>query len=194
MHYDRERVVQRMRKWEAYLNEHALPKWEELPALDLYMDQVVALINGYLGFLPKEVGMDAVVTAAAINNYVRKKIVPPPVKKRYSRIHLAYLLMICSLKQSVSISYVQQMIPVTLSEETVRTVYDQFVEQHRRTTLYFVEQVNRITPAILAEDKTDDQRLSNVVTAFAVVAGLSRMSTEKLLLMQEPESDNASAE
>ncbi len=194
MHYDRERVVQRMRKWEAYLNEHALPKWEELPALDLYMDQVVALINGYLGFLPKEVGMDAVVTAAAINNYVRKKIVPPPVKKRYSRIHLAYLLMICSLKQSVSISYVQQMIPVTLSEETVRTVYDQFVEQHRRTTLYFVEQVNRITPAILAEDKTDDQRLSNVVTAFAVVAGLSRMSTEKLLLMQEPESGNASAE
>lgn len=193
MHYDRERVVQRMRKWESYLNEHALPKWEELPALDLYMDQVVALINGYLGFLPKEVGMDAVVTAAAINNYVRKKIVPPPVKKRYSRIHLAYLLMICSLKQSVSISYVQQMIPVTLSEETVRTVYDQFVEQHRRTTLYFVEQVNRITPAILAEDKTDDQRLSNVVTAFAVVAGLSRMSTEKLLLMQEPESDNASA-
>ena len=193
MHYDRERVVQRMRKWESYLNEHALPKWEELPALDLYMDQVVALINGYLGFLPKEVGMDAVVTAAAINNYVRKKIVPPPVKKRYSRIHLAYLLMICSLKQGVSISYVQQMIPVTLSEETVRTVYDQFVEQHRRTTLYFVEQVNRITPAILAEDKTDDQRLSNVVTAFAVVAGLSRMSTEKLLLMQEPESDNASA-
>ena len=194
MHYDRERVVQRMRKWESYLNEHALPKWEELPALELYMDQVVALINSYLGFLPKEVGMDAVVTSAAVNNYVRKKIMPPPVKKRYSRVHLAYLLMICSLKQSVSISYVQQMIPVTLSEETVRTVYDQFVEQHRRTTLYFVEQVNRITPAILAEDKTDDQRLSNVVTAFAVVAGLSRMATEKLLLMQEPESDNASAE
>ena len=194
MHYDRERVVQRMRKWEAYLNEHALPKWEELPALELYMDQVVALINSYLGFLPKEVGMDAVVTSAAVNNYVRKKIMPPPVKKRYSRVHLAYLLMICSLKQSVSISYVQQMIPVTLTEAQVRDIYDRFVEQNRRTTLYFVEQVNTVTPAILAEDLTDDQRLSNVVTAFAVVSGLSRMATEKLLLMQEPESDNASAE
>ena len=53
MHYDRERVVQRMRKWETYLNEHALPSWDELPALDLYMDQVVALLNSYLGFLPK---------------------------------------------------------------------------------------------------------------------------------------------
>ena len=187
MHYDRDRVVRRMRAWESYLNDHALPRWEELPALDLYMDQVVSLINGYLGFLPKEVGMDAVVTAAAINNYVRKKIVPAPVKKRYSRIHLAYLLMICSLKQSVSISYIQQMIPLTLSEEQVRSVYDQFVEQHRRTTLHFVEQVNLVTPELLAQEKSVDERVSNVVTAFAVVAGLSRMATEKLLLMQEQE-------
>ncbi|MBO4929269.1 MAG: DUF1836 domain-containing protein [Clostridia bacterium] len=186
MHYDRERVVQRMRKWETYLNEHALPSWDELPALDLYMDQVVALLNSYLGFLPKEVGMDAVVTAAAVNNYVRKKIMPAPVKKRYSRIHLAYLLMICSLKQSVSISYIQQMLPPTLTEQQVQDVYNRFAEQQRRTTLYFVEQVNQQASRLLAESKTDDDGVNNIVTAFAVTASLSRMATEKLILMQEP--------
>lgn len=187
MHYDRERVVQRMRKWETYLNEHALPLWEELPSLDLYMDQVVALLNSYLGFLPKEVGMDAVVTAAAVNNYVRKKIMPAPVKKRYSRIHLAYLLMICSLKQSVSISYIQQMLPPTLTEQQVHDVYNRFAEQQRRTTLYFVEQVNQQASRLLAEGKTDDDGVNNIVTAFAVTASLSRMATEKLILMQERE-------
>ena len=186
MHYDRERVVQRMRKWETYLNEHTLPSWDELPALDLYMDQVVALLNSYLGFLPKEVGMDAVVTAAAVNNYVRKKIMPAPVKKRYSRIHLAYLLMICSLKQSVSISYIQQMLPPTLTEQQVQDVYNRFAEQQRRTTLYFVEQVNQQASRLLAESKTDDDGVNNIVTAFAVTASLSRMATEKLILMQEP--------
>lgn len=186
MHYDRERVVQRMRKWETYLNEHALPSWDELPALDLYMDQVVALLNSYLGFLPKEVGMDAVVTAAAVNNYVRKKIMPAPVKKRYSRIHLAYLLMICSLKQSVSISYIQQMLPPTLTEQQVHDVYNRFAEQQRHTTLYFVEQVNQQASRLLAEGKTDDDGVNNIVTAFAVTASLSRMATEKLILMQEP--------
>ena len=186
MHYDRERVVQRMRKWESYLNEHTLPSWDELPTLDLYMDQVVALINSYLGFLPKEVGMDAVVTAAAVNNYVRKKIMPAPVKKRYSRIHLAYLLMICSLKQSVSISYIQQMLPPTLTEQQVQDVYNRFAEQQRRTTLYFVEQVNQQASRLLAESKTDDDGVNNIVTAFAVTASLSRMATEKLILMQEP--------
>ena len=187
MHYDRDRVVQRMRKWETYLNEHALPLWEELPSLDLYMDQVVALLNSYLGFLPKEVGMDAVVTAAAVNNYVRKKIMPAPVKKRYSRIHLAYLLMICSLKQSVSISYIQQMLPPTLTEQQVHDVYNRFAEQQRRTTLYFVEQVNQQASRLLAEGKTDDDGVNNIVTAFAVTASLSRMATEKLILMQERE-------
>lgn len=189
MHYDRERVVLRMRKWEDYLREHALPSWEELPALELYMDQVVALLNSYLGFLPKEVGMDAVVTAAAVNNYVRKKIIPPPVKKRYSRIHLACLLMICSLKHSVNISYIQQMIPPTLTEAEIRDIYNAFVAQHRRTTLYFVEQVNRQASQILAEGVNDDAGVSNIATAFAVVSGLSRMATEKLILMQEP-TDN----
>lgn len=189
MHYDRERVVLRMRKWEDYLREHALPSWEELPALELYMDQVVALLNSYLGFLPKEVGMDAVVTAAAVNNYVRKKIIPPPVKKRYSRIHLACLLMICSLKHSVNISYIQQMIPHTLTEAEIRDIYNAFVAQHRRTTLYFVEQVNRQASQILAEGANDDAGVSNIATAFAVVSGLSRMATEKLILMQEP-TDN----
>ncbi len=186
MHYDRERVVQRMRKWETYLNEHALPLWDELPSLDLYMDQVVALLNSYLGFLPKEVGMDAAVTAAAVNNYVRKKIMPAPIKKRYSRVHLAYLLMICSLKQSVSISYIQQMLPPTLTEQQVHDVYNRFAEQHRRTTLYFVEQVNQQASRLLAEGKTDDDGVNNIVTAFAVTASLSRMAAEKLILMQEP--------
>ena len=150
------------------------------------MDQVVALLNSYLGFLPKEVGMDAVVTAAAVNNYVRKKIMPAPVKKRYSRIHLAYLLMICSLKQSVSISYIQQMLPPTLTEQQVQDVYNRFAEQQRRTTLYFVEQVNQQASRLLAESKTDDDGVNNIVTAFAVTASLSRMATEKLILMQEP--------
>lgn len=189
MHYDRERVVRRMRKWEDYLQEHALPSWEDLPTLELYMDQVVALLNSYLGFLPKEVGMDAVVTAAAVNNYVRKKIIPPPSKKRYSRIHLAYLLMLCSLKHSVSIAYIQQMIPLTLTEDEVHNIYNAFVAQHRRTTLYFVEQVNRQASQILAEGESDDAGVSNIATAFAVVSGLSRMATEKLILMQEPQNN-----
>ena len=55
--------------------------------------------------------------------------------------------------------------------------------------MYFVEQVNRQASQILAEGESDDAGVSNIATAFAVVSGLSRMATEKLILMQEP-TDN----
>ena len=82
MLYDQQLAAQKLRRWEDILKERALPSWEQFPALELYMDQVTSLLTEYLSFLPKEEGADSVVTAAAINNYVRKKIMPPPVKKR----------------------------------------------------------------------------------------------------------------
>lgn len=186
MHYDRERVVHKMRKWERHLTEHVLPTWEQLPALELYMDQVIALLTDYLSFLPKEDDPDAIVTAAAINNYVRKKVMPPPVKKRYSRIHLAYLVMICSLKHCVTIPYIQQMLPITLSEDEVHTVYNAFVARHRDTMLYFVEQMNQKGGKLLNEAETADQGVSDITISLAVISGLSRMSAETLILLQEP--------
>ena len=48
------------------------------------------------------------------------KVMPPPVKKRYSRVHLAYLVMICTLKQSLSISCIQRMLPEEHGEEAAR--------------------------------------------------------------------------
>ncbi len=188
MHYDRERVVQKMRQWESRLNDYALPTWEELPALELYMDQVIALLTDYLTFLPKEEGVDATITAAAINNYVRKKVMPPPTKKRYSRIHLAYLVMICSLKQCVNISYIQQMIPLTLTEEQVHSVYNEFVRYHRQTVLGYIDNMNRMVSTLLNEAETADRGVSNVATTLAVVSGLCRISAEALIRLQEPQS------
>ena len=72
-----------------------LPRWEELPDLELYMDQVLALTERYLGA--------GQITASMVNNYVKLGVVPPPVKKRYSRAHLARLLEVCALKASLPI-------------------------------------------------------------------------------------------
>ena len=190
MHYDRERVVQRMRKWEAYLKEHALPLWEELPQLDLYMDQVVALINSYLGFLPKEVGMDAVVTAAAINNYVRKKIVPAPIKKRYSRIHLAYLLMICTLKQTMTIAQIQKIIPVGLDEAQVQSLYSNYAARHARMSNDFIALVRRgARPVLDADNHSEDTPVENMVTSLALMSGYCRLLAEKIVELQDYTAD-----
>ena len=57
-----------------------LPRWEELPDLELYMDQVLSLMDRYLGDCP---GFDRKgLTASMVNNYVKLGVMPPPVKKK----------------------------------------------------------------------------------------------------------------
>ena len=84
---------------------HHLPEWDAIPDLGLYMDQVVVLLAQYLNFIPAMPGgKESFVTSSTINNYVRLKIMPAPVKRKYFRVHIAYLIMILTMKQSISIS------------------------------------------------------------------------------------------
>ena len=84
---------QRLSEWLDKLERFDLPDWDSLPQLDLYMDQVILLLTQYLSPLERY-GEEKAITASIINNYVRMKVMPPPVKKRYSRVHLAYLIII----------------------------------------------------------------------------------------------------
>ncbi len=110
--------------------EHAarqrLPRWSELPDLELYMDQVLSLVERYLGAYP---GFDRKgLTAAMVNNYVKLGVMPPPAKKRYTRTHLAYLIMICVLKASLPIDVIRDLLAQSVVNEDKESVYDGFCE------------------------------------------------------------------
>ena len=93
--------------WSDTLQDFHLPRWEELPNFDLYLDQVITLIEGYLQHLFDEEN-DTILTSAMINNYVKLKLIPKAEKKRYNRVHIAYLIAITILKQVLTISEVKQ--------------------------------------------------------------------------------------
>lgn len=79
-----------------------LPRWHELPEIDLYMDQVVSFLQMKLSVFD---GManDSPVTATMINNYVKQNLIEPPVNKKYNRDHIARLMIIFILKRVMSI-------------------------------------------------------------------------------------------
>ncbi len=186
MNYEKELVAAKLRRWEKYLQEYRLPAWNEIHDIGLYMDQVVTLLRQYLDYLPPELKEEQVITPAAINNYVRKKIMPEPVKKKYYRTHIAYLIMICTLKQCMSISTLQTMIPMGLDEAELERIYTAFAKRHRATALFFIELVREVAAGILdhadqTEFATDDP--SDLITTAAVVSGFARLLAEKLLLL-----------
>ena len=186
MTYEKALIAAKLRRWEKYLLNYRLPAWEEIPDFGLYMDQVVTLLTGYLDYMPPELKEEQVITPAAINNYVRKKIMPEPVKKKYYRTHIAYLIMICTLKQCMSIATLQTMIPMGLSETELERTYTAFAARHRASARFFIEQVREVAAGILDhEDQTEISTSDTVdlITTSAVVSGFSRLLAEKLLLL-----------
>lgn len=99
----------------AQLQAQRLPRWREMPDLELYMDQVLGLVGRYLGTYP---GFDEKgLTAAMVNNYVKLGALPPPQKKRYGRSHLARLLMICLLKPSLPIAAIRDLLDAAARQD-----------------------------------------------------------------------------
>lgn len=186
MQYDKELIAGKLRRWGKYLNNYHLPEWENIPDIGLYMEQVIALLKSYLDYLPPELKEDQFITSAAINNYVRKKIMPEPKKKKYYRIHIAYLIIICSLKQSLSIPTLQTMIPTDLSEEELRSFYTAYTHRHSLASKYFVKQVKEAAAGILDHDPVSEMATGStedLITSAAVICGFARLLAEKLLLL-----------
>ena len=61
-----------------------------------------------------------------INNYVKQGIMPAPEKKKYSRAHIAYLMVICVLKQVYSISDIGKLISLTIQYFELSKAYNRF--------------------------------------------------------------------
>ena len=159
MSYDKELIIHKLERWDRFITNYHLPDWDSIPDLGLYMDQVVVLLVQYLSFIPSiPGGKESFVTSSAINNYVRLKIMPAPVKRKYYRVHIAYLIMILTMKQSISISDVQKILPADSSEDCVRSVYEAYSEKFRQLALFFNQQVQSAATDIRTPSGNEEGR------------------------------------
>lgn len=105
-----------------------LPRWEELPNLDLYLDQVVTVMEEYLEYFVTD-KEDKIITKTMINNYVKHEVIKAPQNKKYSKVHLAKLIAICILKQLYSINEICNLINLSLDGEAIQDSYNKFCEE-----------------------------------------------------------------
>ncbi len=79
---------------------------EDIPSIELYMDQVTTFMDRYLS-KNKRTEEDKTLTKTMINNYTKNDLLPPPNKKRYSKEHIILLIYIYYFKNVVTISDIQ---------------------------------------------------------------------------------------
>ncbi|MBQ4087023.1 MAG: DUF1836 domain-containing protein [Clostridia bacterium] len=177
MKYTKEQLQDIFSRGEQALKDYHLPTWDELPTIPLYMDQVVLLLNRYLSLFSAVANDDKAVTSTMINNYVKMKLIPAPIKKKYSRVHMAYLIIVCILKQTLSISVISQMLPPDLPEEEVESTYRAFVTNQSKAFNYVTEQINTVALPILNGAETGEERLNDLVLQVAVSANIFKLLT-----------------
>jgi len=179
MSYSREEFAMHMKEWNQLLNNYKMPTWEELPIIDLYMDQVIALMNQYLKtFASSDTEGALVITPPMINNYVKLKAMPAPIKKKYSKIHIAYLIMISSLKQALSIPTIQKILPLYSEEEDVKKLYELFCKNQLKAFNYITEKVCDVTDPLLEEANSNPERMYDLAIQIAVSSNVFKMLSD----------------
>ena len=104
--------------------------WDQIPDLGLYMDQIVTFITRMYAPLYGQ-DIHGYLSAAMINNYVKARLVPRPVGKKYSRDQIALLAMIVVLKQTSSMEDIRRMLALKPGE-TVEALYGAFTQRFSR--------------------------------------------------------------
>lgn len=88
-------------------------KPEDIPNIDLYMDQVTTFMNSQLKS-SKRYPDDKILTKTMINNYAKNHLLPTPDKKKYSKEHVLILIFIYYFKGFLSITDIQSLLtPLT---------------------------------------------------------------------------------
>ena len=104
-----ESIKKSLENWLNELSNFSFKSYENLPDIELYMDQVVTFLEKQL-YIFQTSTLDKQITSSMINNYVKGEVLPAPKNKKYSKEHLALIEEICTLKQVLSIADVKQIL------------------------------------------------------------------------------------
>lgn len=160
-----------------------IPRWEELPDIELYMDQVITFIDKYLSTISSR--DKAIITPAMINNYVKLDLIPKPVNKRYNKTHLAYLFAISILKHIFTIQEVKDGILFQANLNGEKKAYNDFCDEQENALKILAIQIN--TEDMLEQERIDlnmNVDYNNLSIKMATLSFASKIIGEKSIDLQ----------
>lgn len=169
-------------------------KPDEIPNIDLYMDQVTTFMDEHLKS-SKRYADDKLLTKTMINNYTKNNLLPPPIKKKYSKEHMLLLIFIYYFKNILSISDIQSIFnPLTekfydsdanINLETIyKDVFSLEEEQIDALTKDVIKKYKKSKDTFIKVENEEDHEF---LTTFSFICMLSfdvyvkKMIIEKLI-------------
>ena len=160
------------------IKDFHLPRWNELPNIDLYIDQLVTLLEYYLsGYIKNDNEKEEkIITKTMINNYVKQNVIKPPVNKKYNKEHVASLFVIFILKQVYSIHDIKKLISLAMETSPIEQAYNRFCSELEKAIRIVFAEKNYVKTSRLSEEQ---YIVRNVVQSFANKLYVQRVYLKK---------------
>ena len=133
-------------------NHFRLPRFREIPDVGFYLEQVTR----YISQLQEPLGGDAV-TGSMISTYVKKGLIANPVKKRYGRESIAYLIFIVLAKSVLSLDTLSLFIQMQKKTCSAEKAYDYFCTEMENILAFVFGQ--KLMPEDVGENSAEEKRL-----------------------------------
>lgn len=165
---------------------------EDIPEIDLYMDQVIQLFEGKLSPVKRDED-DKILTKTMINNYAKGKLLLPIKNKKYTKEHIILMSLIYNLKGALSIKDIKQSLNIIIDsfEENnsypLRELYSTFLDKSQSDILEFKNSIKNKDKEIekLIEDNPEIQgefeKKFLLLCSFINMSNMYRRASEKLI-------------
>ena len=164
---------------------------EEIPDLDLYMDQVIQLFEKKYANT-KRTEEEKVLTKTMINNYAKGKLFFPIKNKKYSKEHVILISMIYLMKSTLSINDVKQTLDklnekITEEEFDLQTMYKSYQRLLDSNVTLFTENMDKQLGQVKKEaaklENNDEEYLQQflLITALTSMSNFYRRAAEKIV-------------
>lgn len=163
---------------ELYLSNHIA--LEDIPKVDLYMDQVIQLFENTYTPTTRNTE-EKVLTKTMINNYAKGKLLPPIKNKKYSREHIMLLNLIYQLKGGLSISDIKSFLDTFILENQsldIAEIYTTILQLQQKDTHAFIEAVSQKEKEISTDDTANHLLL---IVSMIHMSNQYRRVAEKLI-------------
>ena len=148
-------------------------KSEEIPAIDLYVDQILNLVSECLKN-GSERYYDRQLTKTMVNNYSKEGLITPVKGKKYDKEQILQILMIYSLKSTISIGEIKRLIDAMYENEEfdvneLTRMYDRHLEIKNEEREQIADVIDGIIEKneLNIEDDLDYISLICALTAFS---------------------------
>ncbi|MDA3730969.1 DUF1836 domain-containing protein [Niameybacter massiliensis] len=156
------------------LDEHMA--LEDIPNLDLYMDQLITLFESNLSHTKRHED-DKLLTKTMINNYTKDKVLMPAHKKKYTKDHIVLMLLLYQLKSIISISDIKDVFSVLKQEdnidsETLTNLYKACLNSREKEMSYFELGIEKRVDTVNEElDKwgIKDEKIGAALLVFTLI-------------------------